>query len=273
MPKRNIYLRTAVLMLIACVATSGVFFVSGTSAKFIAGASLNASATVALFNVQIKDSVSGVGGNGDFVDFDRVDAGAMTAITLFTDFGKGRAKIYCTDPWGTPECHVKPGACLHVPGPCETWCKTPCAVHAACPGNVDVALGDLIAPGTMGCMEFTFKNLSEVSVKFYIDQAAFQGIPTAKLTFYGTDQAGLPAENDGDFAGADALSAFLKGGAKEVSVTIHPDGNDQTIYLWWCWPFYRGATQDKADTDLGEDAQTAPVPCTATFTVKAEQVD
>jgi len=293
MPKRNIFLRIAVLMLITCFATSGVIVGSGTSAKYIAGASRNASATVALFNVEIQES------NDNWKRFDQNNGATMTTVALFTDFGAGnRAHIYCTDPWGEPECHVAPGFCTHDTGEaCDEACENSCEIHQPCDGDCEeeceihspgpcklepeYALGDLIAPGMMGCMEFRFRNKSEVSVKFYVDTATFAGVDDADLTFRSTTDATLPTY----FPVKDTINGTLGSAVSTATVTIHPNAGgaeEQTIYFWWCWPFDRGDTQDDLDTGLGELARDKAeaavvnddtVPCTATFLIKAVQVD
>ena len=291
MHKKNIFLRIALVLLIATLSTGGVFVGSGTIAKFIAQAPVVASATVAGFDVRIMNSAGSFApdgktwlDNGDWVRFDKKGASAVTIANLFVDFGKGRAKIFCTEPWGSGECHVDLyGACDHEPGDPDEECLE-------C-----YADGRLIAPGMMGKMELTFNNLSDVSVEFYLDNAAFafSGV-AANLKFFvitsDDDYGSVPGVKFGGSTlplNENEFSVPLSGlvgqnnvGKNRAAVTIHPGGNPKTIYVWWIWPFEaydsQGelvTAQDVADTSLGIAAQLVNQVCTATFNIKAEQVD
>jgi len=258
MPKRNIFLRIALLMLCATLATSGVFYGSGTFAKYIASAPVNVNATVAKFDVLLKDE------KGDFKHFQDLN-GNTVSIALFDDFGTGRASIYCTDPWIGTEFQV-------YPGDYSNKGYTP----------TKFADGKLIAPGTMGKMEFTFRNLSEVSVRFYLDPVAttFTGVNNAKLIFFANSAEGTPPnpQNETVFG---AISS-ITGASGTASIVIHPGQPDKTVNFWWCWPFHLKdapsdaydliSAQDLVDTALGE-TKALPPRCTASFLIKAEQID
>jgi len=292
MHKKNIFLRIALMLLIATLSTGGVFVGSGTIAKFIAQAPVVASATAAGFNVQIRNS-AGFSDDGvwmdesDWVDFDQANAATKTIADLFVDFGKGQASIYCTDPWGTDECHVAlDGECDHDTDDFDDDDFDDC--------EECYTQGELIAPGTMGKMELTFNNLSDVSVKFYLETATFTGVNNANLKFFvitSDDEYGDVPNVKFDSSmfpeDEDEFSVPLANlvGRDKATVTIHPQGEPKTIFVWWIWPFEIAvgvdsngdpdtSVQDGLDTGLGlAAAKSSPIICTATFNVKAEQVD
>jgi len=260
MAKRNIFLRIGVLMLIAVLATSGVFIGSGTFAKYIAAANVEAAARVAKFQVQINQAKLTTPAFLDFQD----NSGTKGIIaSVFTDFHDpdGNSRIYCTggtDTRGGTEVHVSPGTGLTRP---------------ASPGDKD----RIIAPGTMGRLTVELKNLSEVSVKFYFDTATVfnSQVANADLRFLVTvDDLTVPAQL------SSLLTATTVTGSTATSLTIHPgDTTVHTLTLWWEWIFENGANatainaQDIRDTQLGISALTGTVNASATLHIKAEQVN
>ena len=87
MSKRNIFLRIGVLMLIATLATSGVFVGSGTYAKYIASAQYEATGRVAKFDVRINGTT-----------FSKADIGTPYAVTNATGFLGTLYQENCTTP-------------------------------------------------------------------------------------------------------------------------------------------------------------------------------
>jgi len=256
MMKKNIYMRIGVLMLIAALATSGVFVGSGTYAKYIASATVEASARVAKFEVRYG-AAAGADTSG-YTTFSQIGAGeyAIGSVSLGT--------LYQAD------------------------CAT---AH-----NANISAGSstqsIIAPGCGGKIGFYFTNRSEVAVRFYLDKAtttATYGVKVVNGTNYQlVEGTGTGAEIE--FAACDASGALPSspvwgslvnalGDASTSGKYIDLDPNTTTgtaatsRFVYWRWVFEDN--QDGRDTNLGVAAATGAGDLTMVLTVKikAQQLD
>jgi len=233
MSKRNIFLRIGVLMLIATLATSGVFVGSGTYAKYIASAQYEATGRVAKFDVRINGTT-----------FSKADIGTPYAVTNATGFLGTLYQENCTTPH---------------PGGAST-------------ATINAIDGSLIAPGTGGKMSFEFTNYSEVSVRFWLDTATAvtfaNGLAsTADIQFASGNSSG-PTGSWGTLA-----SALSDGDTGTNFVDLAPmttTGSATTSKaVYWRWQFDCG--RDAEDTALG--VATTPGTMSLNVRIKAKQLD
>jgi len=241
MSKRNIFLRIGVLMLIATLATSGVFVGSGTYAKYAATKEGSAQARVASFHVFVggtEFSSSGVTGTEHII----TASGPLGPLLQ-------PSASFASHPGGSP-----PGT-MGVP-------------------TISAVDGSLIAPGTGGRLYFTFTNTSEVSVRFWLDSVAStvslgNGLTTNEIKF-AVDNSGIP----GTF-GTSLATALGSYGANYVDLGPASGATSVTRGVFWQWPFDQGTSQNGQDTILGKAAQTLANAGTLTLTLKirAQQID
>ena len=243
MSKRNIFLRIGVLMLIATLATSGVFVGSGTYAKYVASKGGNAKARVAHFHVEVSDRDFS-GDSSSFVgEFSNATHTAKT-ITASGDLGILLQPTISAGAWGT-----HPGG----PGSGTVDLDTISAVD-----------GSIIAPGTGGRLSFVFTNRSEVSVRFWLATVSTTVESIANLT-KGLTVNEIKFAYDNGSGTAPALSQFgtlaaALGSYTTQYVELGPwNGTGSppsaAIGVYWQWPFEQSPAQNTQDTILGEDAQ------------------
>jgi hypothetical protein len=286
MMKKNIYMRIGVLLFIAVLATSGVFVGSGTYAKYIAAATVEATARVAKFEVQIRKALTTgttptwTADNGGYLTFSQSSAAAMNLNTSWGTMNLGT--VYDVTP-------VTPSATPDANGALTTNIKVDLATPETHISTYNTTNdGSIIAPGTGGRFCFQVKNNSEVSVRFSLDSidatagvgVTYTGTPsvsTANIEF-STDNNTWYSAND---FGAMLTAAYnankwidLGPGA---TWTFATDGTQGCIY--WRWRFNRGndataiKAQDTADTALGVAAVTSVGTMTLKIGIKAVQID
>jgi len=174
--RKNIFLRISVLMLVATVAMSCVFVGSGTYAKYVASAQVQASARVAKFDVSIK--VGGFKASDpnwpaaystwqQITQSDPTTPKALPEILYFTqDLYELTAKVNgdLQQAGGSYGTKAAPGT---TPEP-ENKLNDGIVANA---NRVDVLPkdGSIIAPGTGGMFTLDFKNDSEVRVRIWLD--------------------------------------------------------------------------------------------------------
>ena len=147
--KKNLFLRVGALMLVATLASCGIFIGTGTTAKYVASANVQASGQVAKFSVLIND---GEIANATLTPT-TVNAGDLSDSTIWQ----------ATDMGGT----------AHPAGTTT--------------GTITTNDGSLIAPGTGGKFAFKIENKSQVTVKVTISAATTANLlPTAKIVFSDT---------------------------------------------------------------------------------------
>jgi len=197
--KKNIYLRIALLMLVAAIATSGVFIGSGTTAKYVAAAKFDASARVAKFELQIAkngDSIAATPTFGSWVTFSR--SNIDEPYNLRTDSTGGTAwgamnfalgeKIYDM----TTIRQNKNNFSLSTPTTVGSSVNfndvedgTNNTLETGITKHLETADGSIIAPGTGGRLRLSIKNNSEVAVRVYFDSILTKveyGNPTGPTT-------------------------------------------------------------------------------------------
>jgi len=251
--KKNIYMRIGVLMLIAALATSGVFVGSGTYAKYIAAAEVNASARVAKFQVQYGATTSGT-----FTNFSQASAAPVV--------------IQASGPLGT----LLQPASSYADHPIYNASTNPTGTIVGVTGNKTI-----IAPGTGGKIGFYFTNLSEVAVRFYLD-------PSCTVSFgSATTRLNSETAKEIEFAPAGASGAVpttgwgslvdALGDATTAGKYIDLPPNTTTAsaancrFVYWRWVFE--ASRDARDTALGVAAVSADVPMDLTVKFTAQQID
>ncbi|MCL2300703.1 MAG: hypothetical protein FWC27_11240 [Firmicutes bacterium] len=232
MAKRNIFLRIAVLMLIAVLATSGVFVGSGTYAKYIAAANVEASARVAKFDVKVNGTT-----------FSSATAAAVTVtgslgsvFELFND-GDDSNLNYPATSGGTGNGNGR------VSDQAEN--ANPSTLK-----HLDNITGTLICPGIGGKISVLFKNDSEVAVRFWLD--------TATVTHIGNNTndistATIQFSHENKTASFTTLAAAItaaKGSLAYIDL-VPGETASAPIDLWWRWRFSTNGTQDDDDTKLG----------------------
>ena len=258
MRRTNIFLRIGVMLIIATLATSGIFIGSGTSARYVAEAELAAQARVARFAVY-----AGVTGNPAFANGGR--------------FSQTGAAIVHLTPAGSPLNSITGGAAGSL------W-DTLGAAPGGGPAETDITVNDgtIIAPGTWGRIPLWFRNDSEVTVRFRLDtvDSTATGIPTANIQF-----------SHNGTAWVDTLAAALTAANASPTLELPPvatlggTGTPVGMNVYWRWRFMATGTpaqiqaQDVADTNLGVAAAEAGADfnarpgLTLTLNIRAEQVD
>jgi len=244
--KRSFLLRVGGLLLVATLATGGVFMSSPTYAKYVARATYAAAGRVALFDVYYS------AGKG---------ATAPTAIpTGGTKFSQADCAVY----------DINEGGVLGILY--EADCVTLENVSAtANPGtsiynHVNTNDGSRIAPGTGGRIGFHFRNNSEVAVRFYFSSSgvaasATSNQPTTMNIQYAVSSSGSPpAATSTDWNSS--ISSVVGRTVAGSYVDVGPKSSTTTpLYLYWRWPFGTAlgaaSAQDQADTQIGIDSHNA----------------
>ena len=121
--------------------------------------------------------------------------------------------------------------------------------------ETDVAEG-LIAPGTSGSFDIEITNNSEVNA-------------TYAIAFTETNANNIPIEysTDGNTWGSDISSLDVS----NTTINVGATANTKTIY--WRWAYYKNATFDATDTNLGFGANTNPATVQVTAKITVTQVD
>jgi len=268
MKKRNIYLRIATLLLIASVATTGVFMGTGTTAKYVAEATVKAEARVATFDVRINASNTNIAQN--YIN------GTMLEVEV-----DGVGSLLQPHPF-SPAIPVGTAMSAHTVAPT---------------GTILSITGDMIAPGTAGKVDITVHNHSEVAVKVeFIEIEGYEvTIPTGSRVEFSHTADGNDWHEDINDA---LLKLSSKTGAADIIgavtgatgvIELPPKasggtaGNTGAKSLYWRWPFSRSDDQDTADTKLGvvaaggtvSPAMTPAADCKLTFKigVRVTQID
>jgi len=257
--KRNIFLRTALFLLIGVWASSSLL--TGTWAKYVAAATVEASAKVAKFSVAVNSKEIAQAGGAMMID----------------------VPVSLADP-----VLLQPNTAGN-----DTAGNGFSGDHSAV--TISSVNGSLIAPGTGGRIKVEFKNNSEVTVRFSFVTADCTASGTGGLTV-ATTQSVNNLSNPGceiqfsrpTGSGSNAGITTTNGQWGVLATTLnnadwYTTASDLTLapgasvnrYFFWRWRFddaNGGANwnRDSFDTALG-NAGTAELKLTLVF--KAEQVD
>ena len=212
MKKKNLFLRIAMLMLIATVATCGVFVGSGTTAKYVAQATATATAEVALFDVKIQTGAS-----------------TWSPNIAVTTYGVSVNQL---------------GQLLQ---PAGTNGDGALSMNHSANTIINSTTGTHIAPGTGGKVTITLRNDSEVAVDVWlVASSGTVDYPTGSGIVFSNAVAGTFGTL------ADAMAAANGGGTNKIRLDpVGGTTTAQTFDLYWKWPFYTSAGQDTTDTNLG----------------------
>jgi|GEM_PF-3543414 len=156
MKKSNLLMRIGVLLMIAVMATTGVFVGTGTAARFVAEGNVEATARVARFDV--RAGIRGADGNfpttTNFARAGAANAGIISTTTTLS------GPLWDTGNWPANPLTVSTTAGAHL--------ERERLINGQ-PGFVRPAEGTIIAPGTGGRIDLRFANYSEVAVRFFLD--------------------------------------------------------------------------------------------------------
>jgi len=214
MKRINIFLRISALMLIAILASSGVFVGSSTYAKYIASAEVTATANVALFKVLIGTQDITVNGGTTYT-------GAL-ALT--------KSEVYEQDG-ATLESHAGD---LHL---------DPHAGTIVCPGTSGKC-SFTITNSSQVMVEFRLTQ-GTTPAAFGMANIGF-GTTAANATNKGTAGIATMFTNWNTAYGTTGNTAGWRKLAINETYTVDN--------LWWKWQFYESAANDGTDTTAGKAA-------------------
>lgn len=259
MKKANILLRVGVLLLIATLATSGVF-VGSTSAKYVASASLTASGRVALFKVVARASTTG---SETFPStWTEISQTGASKKDLGTAFNLGSVYELTSE--------------ISVSTTIE-----PQGTGTSTTAHIENNTGTMFAPGMGGSFGIQVRNDSEVAVRVWLDSAncSISGGSAGTGNLANIIQiCATNSTTDGDWKALSNFADVLKtgnSGSNYVDLAPKSDTTYLAKNLWWRWKFERGGTtwgnaSDVADTDLGVNGAQK---LTLILTIQAQQIN
>ena len=255
--KRNGILRIGIILLVATLATGGIFAGNCiTHAKYVSVGVGTATARVARFSVLVNYT-TGPGGATPVPSIQVAGtAGTRAAIATLSNLGQ----VYCTyDSLVEPQSN---GA-ANISG-----------------AHIYYNDGRLLAPGTYGRFQINFQNTSEVAVRVYVDfsKSAVTSCPAnAKIEISPNSNFTTPVQVFNSGSATTYMSSITN-----TVITLAPNSGVSAVQnIYWRWPFGTQSTGGSNNTPnvSGNDTIDTPLGVTGTATlglslyVATEQID